>query len=349
MIIYHNNEKKTNIIIMLYEDEKRLKRKINVLLNRGEDLEALSILRENDRFLCLKNIRRIYNYFLMYQVKYYKSFTSKRFDNHNTLYFLIYISQHRYDLDIMAHNNLLIINACCNGQKEIVKLLLNDPRVDPSDQNNKAIMQSSDEEIIKMLLNDPRVDPSDQNNRLFIDMCSKGYTEIVKLLLDDERINPSAQNNGAIMEACWYGRSDVIELLLNSDRVIINPFYDDNIESIIIRAFHMKNQEIIKMLVSDKRFDQFLRNRAIISVCGYGHGHIENIKLLLNDERIDPSIRNNEAIKIAIKRNRLEVVELLLNNPKINMTNDLCNELLNNCPDDEINNMIRDKMNHVLF
>ena len=46
--------------------------------------------------------------------------------------------------------------------------LLNDPRVDPSADNNDAICCASDNgqvEVVKLLLNDPRIDPSDDNNR----------------------------------------------------------------------------------------------------------------------------------------------------------------------------------------
>jgi hypothetical protein len=54
-----------------------------------------------------------------------------------------------------------------NGHVEVVKLLLNDPRVDPSAYNNDAIRWASKYghvEVVKLLLNDPRVDPSVANN-----------------------------------------------------------------------------------------------------------------------------------------------------------------------------------------
>jgi ankyrin repeat protein len=54
-----------------------------------------------------------------------------------------------------------------NGYVEVVKLLLNEPRVDPSADDNCAIRLASKNghfEVVKLLLNDPRGDPSAYNN-----------------------------------------------------------------------------------------------------------------------------------------------------------------------------------------
>ena len=53
--------------------------------------------------------------------------------------------------------------SCMNGNTEIVKLLLTDPRVDPGAINNYAINWSSENdhvEVVKLLLNDSRVTSS---------------------------------------------------------------------------------------------------------------------------------------------------------------------------------------------
>jgi hypothetical protein len=63
-----------------------------------------------------------------------------------------------YDIyDIIQHSQ----------HSQIIKVLLSDPRVDPSDENNYAIRLASYYgylKIVKLLLSDPRVDPSDENN-----------------------------------------------------------------------------------------------------------------------------------------------------------------------------------------
>lgn len=48
-------------------------------------------------------------------------------------------------------------NAVKEGRSDIVKILLDDPRVDPSVDNNWYLRLATDEEVINLLLEDPRV------------------------------------------------------------------------------------------------------------------------------------------------------------------------------------------------
>src|SRR3989304_1464205 len=80
---------------------------------------------------------------------------------------------------------------CKYNHIEIVKLLLQYPIVDPSDENNRAIRLASRNghvEVVKLLLQDPRVDPSDKNNYAIRYASENGDVEIVKLLLQDHRV-----------------------------------------------------------------------------------------------------------------------------------------------------------------
>lgn len=82
-----------------------------------------------------------------------------------------------------------------NGHSEVVKLLLNDPRVDPSVSYNSAIRFASrngHSEVVKLLLDDPRVDPSADDNEALRQASQNGHIEVVKLLLADSRVDPSA-------------------------------------------------------------------------------------------------------------------------------------------------------------
>ncbi len=76
-----------------------------------------------------------------------------------------------------------------NGNLEVVKLLLKDKRVDPSVQNNSAIVWASQYGHLEvmLLLADKRVNPSDKNNDAIALATRYGYDEISKLLLADNR------------------------------------------------------------------------------------------------------------------------------------------------------------------
>ena len=168
--------------------------------------------------------------------------------------------------------------AALNGHNEVVKLLLQDPRVDPSADNNYAIRFASGichVDVIKLLLQDPRVDPRAYNNYAIRYASAAGKVEIVKLLLQDKRIDPSNDDNYLIRLASLRRRVEVVKLLLQDNRV--DPAANDN--------------EAVRSA----------------SECGY----VEVVKLLLQDRRVDPSANHNETTRHASQNRHLEVVKLL--------------------------------------
>jgi ankyrin repeat protein len=74
-------------------------------------------------------------------------------------------------------------------------------------------------EIIKLLLDDPRVDPSDNSDTCIQYASESGNFEIVWLLLSDPRVNPGANNNYAIKCANKNGHTKIVDLLSSDPRV----------------------------------------------------------------------------------------------------------------------------------
>ena len=125
--------------------------------------------------------------------------------------------------DLSANDNYAIKYASLDGYTEIVKLLLQDERVDPSaDNRNDAIRYASmngHTEIVKLLLQDKRVDPSNKKNLAIGFASYYGHTEVVKLLLQDKRVDPSDDDNYAIKNASYNGFTEIVRLLLQDKRV----------------------------------------------------------------------------------------------------------------------------------
>lgn len=70
--------------------------------------------------------------------------------------------------------------------------------INPSSNDNRAIRIASDKgylEIVKLLLEDSRVDPSALDNEAIRYASCGGHTEIVKKLLEDPRVDPSSWDN----------------------------------------------------------------------------------------------------------------------------------------------------------
>jgi len=169
-------------------------------------------------------------------------------------------------------------------QLERVTLLLADPRVDPSDQGNKAIINAvaaGNEEMVALLLQDKRVDPSDQGNKAIINAVVAGNEEMVALLLQDKRVDPSDQGNKAIIQASLHGHTEILRMLLANFRV--NPSAVSNLA--------------IKLAAREGRF--------------------EAVRLLLQDSRVDPTANQNRALELAIEKGHYDVADVLLDNPRV--------------------------------
>jgi ankyrin repeat protein len=208
--------------------------------------------------------------------------------------------------------------ASLNGHVAIVKLLLLDPRVDPSAGKNAAIGFSSKyghDSVVKLLLADPRVDPAADTNYAIRIACLKGHESVVKLLLADPRVDPATYNNVAIQDACLVGYGKVVKLLLADPRV--DPTTENNYA--IRVASHGGHKRVVKLLLADPRIDPAaFQNDAIR--CASSNGHVSVAKLLLPNRRVDPSIGHPTALERASGEGHVDVVQMLLKHPKVVVT-----------------------------
>ena len=120
------------------------------------------------------------------------------------------------------------LNACINGDIERVKRLIR--VVDPSTANNWAIRLASQfghKDVVQLLLADPRVDPSVGDNMPILLASQYGKIDVVRLLLDDPRVDSSAGDNQAIRYAKQY--PNVVQLLTEHQFRLDGPEYNKNI------------------------------------------------------------------------------------------------------------------------
>lgn len=128
-------------------------------------------------------------------------------------------------------SNYALYIASKNDHVDVVRLLLQDPRVDPSADDNCAIRIASENghvDVVRLLLEDPRVDPSADDNQAIRYASENGHIEVVRLLLEDPRVDPSAYNNYAIWYASKNGHVEVVRLLLEDPRVTKNHTQTQN-------------------------------------------------------------------------------------------------------------------------
>lgn len=208
-------------------------------------------------------------------------------------------------------NNYAIEHACYRKNVEVLRLLLNDNRVDPNAHNLCRIAYEntrcsfSEHEILKVLLDFEKVDPTMDSNWLFKEACDRGDSSLVCKLLKDHRIDPSSDNNRAIQVACNRGNLRIVRELLKDTRVDPRTSF-----------FYVRHYEIMQELLKDPRIDPSINdNAAIIKFAG--DGYIDMVDVLLKDPRVDPSAQKNQAIINAAIQKRYFMVNRLLKDPRV--------------------------------
>lgn len=118
-------------------------------------------------------------------------------------------------VDPSYSNNLAIGNAAGIGNIEILNMLLRDRRVDPSDNDNRALYMATlhgRSEVVRILLAIEDVRNANLSDS-FISAAKHGYLDIVDLFLTMTSIDPSIRNNLALKEAFYAQHFDIVHRL----------------------------------------------------------------------------------------------------------------------------------------
>jgi hypothetical protein len=100
-------------------------------------------------------------------------------------------------------------------------------------------------DVFKILIQDPNVDPSANNNLLIKMATCNGYIQALNLLLKDSRVDPSAENNLIIRCAGLGGHLAVFERLLQDSRVDTNVFHTNEFKNFDVEDFSDKSIGIL--------------------------------------------------------------------------------------------------------
>ena len=157
-------------------------------------------------------------------------------------------------LDLSFDENDLLYFCINHDYIELVEFLLK--KVDPSNLDIYPAIQIGDKRMVKILLEDGRMDPSE--SEVLCTAVQKNNVEIVKMLLDDPRV---IADDEALYVAYQYNNPKIFELILKEPT--IDPTGDDNsiIDNVFDKIDHYK--EIAKLLIKDKRIRKVLTKEEI--------------------------------------------------------------------------------------
>ena len=165
-------------------------------------------------------------------------------------------------LDLYFDHGWLLNRSCEFGLIEVVNFLLNtNLRIDIGNGPIRAACGKGHADIVKILLKDPRVDPSCINNECIRNSASYGHTEVVKILLQDPRVDPTVIRNAPLLSAAHSGNIEMIKLFLKDPRV--NPAVDDNYIIKFVPNYLSNRKEVIRLLIRDSRVSDNLTNEEI--------------------------------------------------------------------------------------
>jgi ankyrin repeat protein len=223
--------------------------------------------------------------------------------------------------------NQQLIRACVNGSLEIVQVLLNDPRIDPSVSNQQPLLSacvSGRLNLVLLLLKDKRVDPSlFPTQTLF---SAFHYTDILKVVLEDKRMTSSSslpQLQSLVVEVITNGPSESALLLLKKYPAS-DHLYEEFLRtacsknSLVVAQFLLQkcrpstlllesacakgNKEMVDLLLEKSLIDSSLNQKLLKLVIQHSEHSDEILPVLLKNKQIDPSVHNQFALQLAFKK-----------------------------------------------
>jgi ankyrin repeat protein len=210
------------------------------------------------------------------------------------------LEDNRTDINCIGYEGQTPLLVACQSKCDpvIIQLLLEQPEFDHLIQDMShqtpfhVAIRYKRVDIVKILLEDGRVDPSvidNRGNSALHTACENeiGNTEIVRLLLEDARTNPMAQNffqQNALMIACQYKLIEIIKILLEDGRT--DPSVGTNWGQTPLHVLCNGSSLIgVKILLEDPRVDPFKKNNngstPLSLACG--NHQVKTVKYLLEN------------------------------------------------------------------
>lgn len=219
-----------------------------------------------------------------------------------------------------------IFHAASAGHVPVLQRLLSDERLDPTAgcdslglrvqlqppcTENAALRSAADNghaAAVECLLDDERVDAGGDDNFAICWAAETGNAGLVTRLLADPCVDASARGNYAIWVASRGGHASIVDLLLRQPGV--DPAADGN--AAIKAAVQGRHMAAVARLLDDPRVDALAVGPAAL----FGES-LAIARCIMTHPRYGPGAGNSYALRWAIDRDDMPLVEQLLADPRV--------------------------------
>lgn len=217
--------------------------------------------------------------------------------------------------DPAARDSYALRWAATNGHLSIVRLLCSRQGVKPHARLNEALhsaVSNGHAGVVQCLLEQPTVSLESCGQELLYLAVFNNHPAVLQVLLEDGRGDPAYWSNYLLSVASSGGHSACLQLLLEDERVLgteaeFNPLY---------YAIYAGHLEACRLLIARlPGCDPSTMDARSLRLAAK-HNHVDIVRLLLEDPRIRPSPKFNKVIRRAEKAGWIELLDLLLADPR---------------------------------
>lgn len=199
-------------------------------------------------------------------------------------------------------------DAISTNKIEIVKLFLANVKEISENMRDKSLRIAPYDprmEIVKILLADPRFDPSADDNYVLIEAIKNSEIENVKLFLANERIRPNESGYRPLIYAVVVGQIEIAKLLIK--KIDYKEFTTTNSSS--------ERDNFLKLLIACETDDPDEINKIYMNSClqiGWNQhyyfrravqrGNEKTVRMFLALDKVDIFAKNNWALKNASRK-----------------------------------------------
>ncbi|KAI8903960.1 hypothetical protein EDD86DRAFT_220671 [Gorgonomyces haynaldii] len=212
------------------------------------------------------------------------------------------------------------------------------PTLDLGDEYSWMIEYSAKDEkipFLSLMLDDPRLDPSVEQNNALISASRSGHLEAVQLLMQDHRVSETCNVTWAMLNAGAEGFPKIFEYFYQNftfrfdkyPALVAQCMLQPHIANLILTQEHfdyeqigyqtalesvrMSHPQALKRLLQEKQIDVAANDSAILLECIQRGERYQHIQLLLKDGRIDPLACDGLMIRTMVMCEHFDTLRLI--------------------------------------